>query len=83
MAPVQEKIKKQFELSNIIPLDSDNIEESQLLIERYGKVYGLRTLDALHIAGFAIMAGSAWCFVSADINQLQVVKQLNHYTIQI
>ena len=83
LEPVQEKIKKQFELFNVIPLDSDIIEESQLLIEQFGKVSGLRTLDALHIAGFRIMAGSPWHFVSADKNQLQGVKLLNCQTISI
>lgn len=83
LAPVHEKIKKQFELFNIIPLDSDTIQESQSLIERFGKNYGLRTLDALHIAGFNIMVGTAWHFVSSDINQTQVVKKLNHQTILI
>ena len=81
--PVQEKIKKQIELFNIIPLDSDTIQESQSLIERFGKDYGQRTLDALHIAGFIMMAETTWRFVSSDINQVQAVKQLNFPTILI
>ena len=80
---IQEAIEQQFKFFTIIPLDSDVIEESKLLITRFGKKYGLRTLDALHIAGWNSIAGPVWKFVSSDKNQLHVVNLMNYKTIAV
>ena len=46
-------------------------------------LHGLRTLDALHVAGWRIVAEPGWTFVSSDKNQLNVVTQLNGKTIAV
>jgi len=73
--PIQEAIKEQFGIFTIIPLGSDIIEESKRLIEVYGKDFGLRTLDALHVAGWNMVTEPGWVFVSSDLNQIRVVEK--------
>jgi hypothetical protein len=62
---------------DLFPLGKSTIEESINLIKEYGKVYGLRTLDALHISSWRLCSEKDWIFVSSDETQLKVVKQLN------
>ena len=69
-------IKKQLDSFNIFPLGKSIIEESINLIKEYGKEYGLRTLDALHISSWILCSDKDWFFVSADETQLKVVEQL-------
>jgi predicted nucleic acid-binding protein len=76
-------IAQQFESFSIIPLASDIIEESVNLIKKFGKESGLRTLDSIHVAGWKLMAEAEWQFVSADKNQLQVVKEMNYKIISV
>jgi len=70
-------IKEQLDTFIIFPLGKPTIEESINLIKEYGKVYGLRTLDALHISSWRLCSEKDWVFVSADKTQLKVVEQLN------
>jgi predicted nucleic acid-binding protein len=83
LAPIHQAINLQFQNFTIIPMASDVIEESKLLIQNFGKEIGLRTLDALHIAGWLMVAESDWQFVSSDKNQLLVVNQLNWKSIAV
>ncbi len=80
---IQRAIEEQFNSFNIVRLGSDIIEEAKLLIEKFGRQYGLRTLDALHVAGWNLMAEDNWKFVSSDKNQLSVVQKMNHQTISV
>ncbi|MEI7880737.1 MAG: hypothetical protein WCI95_07665 [bacterium] len=48
--------------------------ESERLLKEYGKTNGLRTLDALHLAGFSVIAEPDWSFVTADTNQADVCR---------
>ena len=81
--PIHQAINLQFEDFYIIPMAADVIKESKTLIQNFGKEFGLRTLDALHIAGWNLVAESDWQFVSSDKNQLQVVDQMNWNTIAV
>jgi uncharacterized protein len=76
-------IDLQFQSMRTINLASDILTESRHLMAQFGAKYGLRTLDALHVAGFTLFAEPDWKFVSADKNQLNVVKQLQHHTITV
>ncbi len=82
-----EKIKvaigQQFDYFTIIPMASDVVAESKTLLDSFGKNYGLRTLDALQIAGWNVAADPRWKFVSSDKNQLTVVEKLNAQTITV
>ncbi len=76
-------IENQFMLFNIVPLAGDIIKETMQMIIRYGKDYGLRTLDAMHIAGWILVTEPSWFFVSSDINQLKVLNLMKSNTIAI
>lgn len=76
-------IENQFDLFTTIPMGADVLEEALSLIKFFGKDHGLRTLDAIHIAGWRIMAESHWHFVTSDKNQLSVVKLLKYKTISV
>ena len=67
----------------MIPLASDIVEESITLMRRFGRKYGLRTLDALHIAGWNLFGEQNWKFVSSDINQLKVVQGMKYHTMAV
>jgi len=80
---IQSAIEKQMEYFNTIPIGTDIMEEALELIKKFGKENGLRTLNALHVAGWRIMAEPGWIFVSSDKNQLNVVTQLNYKSIVV
>lgn len=69
-------IREQLDNFKIYPLAHPVVEESLRLLQDYGKNYGLRTLDALHIASWILCSEDDWIFVSADEIQLKVVKKL-------
>jgi len=76
-------IEQQFRSFRIVPLASDILEETKVLMKQFGGEFGLRTLDALHIAGFILFAEPRWKFVSSDKNQIDVVAALNYQTIAV
>ncbi len=80
---IQNAVEEQMEYFNIFPIGPDIMEEASVLIKNFGKIYGLRTLDALHIAGWRIIAEPDWIFVSSDKNQLNVVSQLKYKSIAV
>ena len=80
---IQKAIEQQFSFFQIIRLGSDIIEEAKILIKQFGKQYRLRTLDALHVAGWNLMAEDNWHFVSSDNNQLAVVNKMTYQTISV
>jgi len=53
---------------NMEPLSHVIVREAEDLLKRYGKEYGLGTLDALHLGCFSLISESDWLFVSADEN---------------
>ena len=44
------------------------LDEAVLLLQRYGKVEDLRTLDALQLGAYFLLQGERWAFVCADKN---------------
>ena len=66
---------------NIEPLRQVIIKEAEFLINKYGKIHGLRTLDALHMAAFSLIAEKEWAFVAADVNLCDVVQFIGFKTI--
>lgn len=58
------------------PLTHVTLKEAESLMKEYGKLYGLRTLDALQIAAFSLMAEEAWIFVSADTVMCKLVETM-------
>ena len=71
--------EKQLKRFRIEPMTSALINEASVLLQRYGRNKGLRTLDALQLGGFSLIAeNNDWCFVSAD-HTLCKVAQLAGY----
>ena len=62
------------QLFNIEPLSPSIVKEAEKLVAKYGKVQGLRTLDALQFGAFMLIAESDWCFVSSDDLLCRVVQ---------
>lgn len=66
---------------NVEPLGSAIIKEARDLLKTHGKVHGLRTLDALHLAAFSLLYDEDWFFVSSDGNLCQVLGHIGFRTI--
>jgi len=66
---------------NVETMSCTIVTEAENLLKIYGKTYGLRTLDALHLAAFSLISESDWTFVTADIQQNEVAKEMNITTI--
>jgi len=58
--------EKQLDCFNIEPMNQLVIDEAGLLLKKYGKEHGLRTLDALHLGTYSLISEQGWCFVTSD-----------------
>lgn len=58
--------EQQLRCFNIEPLNQLVIDEAGLLLKKYGKEHGLRTLDALHLSTYSLISEQGWCFVTSD-----------------
>lgn len=65
---------KQLASFNIEPLNQLVIDEAGLLLKKYGKEFGLRTLDALHLGTYSLISEQGWCFVTSDTVLEDVAK---------
>lgn len=63
---------------NVEPLGHAVIKEAESLIKQHGKSQGLRTLDALHLGTFNLIAEKDWLFVAADETLCKVVHQMGY-----
>jgi uncharacterized protein len=70
---LQEGFQERWLSFNIQPLNSKVVDEAELLLEKYGDTFGLRTLDALHAAAFQLVAEKNWFFVASDKNLCMVI----------
>lgn len=66
--------EKQLVSFNIEPLNQLVIDEAALLLKKFGKEYGLRTLDALHLGTYSLISEQGWCFVTSDTVLADVAK---------
>ncbi len=80
-----ESILKMFnedlELFEVEPFTTEIVNDADRLLSIYGKEYGLRTLDALHLASCYLLADSNLVFVCSDTTLCAVAKHLNISTI--
>lgn len=51
---------------HVEPLGPPVTDKAEHLLRKYAKTEGLRTLDALHMAAFSLLADKTWIFVAAD-----------------
>ena len=71
---------EQISSFHIEPLTRDVMHEAEALLAAYGMSYGLRTLDALHLGAYSLLADVESVFVAAD-NNLCRVAEVAGYTI--
>lgn len=69
-------IKHELRRFKIEPLDNLIIEESMKLFNQFGKKYGLRTLDSLHIACFNLIETENLQIVSSDNIMCEIAAEL-------
>jgi len=66
---------------NVEPMGHSVIAEAAILLQRFGKGHGLRTLDALHLATFNLIAEQDWRYVVADSALCNVARLLGFEAI--
>ena len=66
---------------NIEPLGHAVLEQAELFIKKYGRTYGLKALDALHLGAFSLISEKDWSFVVADDNLCKVAEVIGFTTI--
>lgn len=67
---------------HIQPLGTIVTQEADRLLKKYGKTEGLRTLDALQLGAFSLLAEEGWQFIVAD-KTLGYVAQRENYSVII
>jgi len=73
--------EEQIASFNIEPLGEAIINEAELLLKQYGKMQGLRTLDALHLGAFSLISEKDWSFVASDGNLCNIAQLMSFKTI--
>jgi predicted nucleic acid-binding protein len=66
---------------SVEPLGQVVSQEAIILLNKYGSTHFLRTLDALQLAAFKLIAESNSIFVSADINLCAVAASAGYSAI--
>ena len=61
---------------NIEDITSYTFLKSKEYVLQFGQKYGLRTLDAIQIAAFVLIADQDWTFVAADSIPCDMIAQL-------
>ncbi|OGV63495.1 MAG: hypothetical protein A3K19_31590 [Lentisphaerae bacterium RIFOXYB12_FULL_65_16] len=57
------------------------LREAERLIQEYGKEHGLRSLDAIHLAAFSLLAENDWVFVTADAFQTRAGRAMGMHVL--
>jgi len=73
--------EEQMESFDIEPLGNVTIKEAKILLNRYGKNFGLRTLDAFQLAAFTLISEDDWYFVTSDSRLYSIVVQMGFNSI--
>jgi len=60
----------------IEPLDTLVLQESHQLMEQFGKIHGLRTLDSLHLASLNLIEEDEIILVSSDQTLCKISEKL-------
>lgn len=66
---------------NCEPFGHATIKEAETILRQHGKSHGLRTLDALQLSAFSLIAEKDWYFVSADDNLCTAVRTQGYNTV--
>lgn len=60
------------------PFNDLTVTEAMELMKQFGKSHGLRTLDALHLASFKLIADHDWILVSSDKLMCSITEELGY-----
>ena len=63
---------------NLESLNQIILDGAGTMLQKFGKEFGLRTLDAIHLATFSLIADKKWLFVCSDETLCMVVKDLGY-----
>ena len=63
------------------PFTSRIREEAEVIVKRYGKTYSIKTLDAIQLATYNLIAEVESKFVCADDNLIRIAELYGHETI--
>lgn len=66
---------------NCEPFGHATVKEAESILKQYGISHGLRTLDAMQLSAFSLIAEKDWYLVSADDNLCSAVKAQGLNTI--
>ena len=72
---------EQFMSFNIEPFGDVTINEAKILLKKYGKTKGLRTLDAFQLGAFTLICDDDWFFVTSDTRLCNIAEQIGLRTI--
>ena len=81
LAEATKGFEEELSRFNIEPLSQIVVKEGEELLKKYGKEYGLRTLDALHIGCYSLISEEDWSFVSTDGNLCAVAEFMGQKVI--
>lgn len=73
--------REDYSRFHVEPLGQMVLQEAEELLMKYGKTYGLRTLDALHLATFLLIKEDDWFFVASDDNLISAAKAIGILTL--
>ena len=59
------------------------LAQAELFIKKYGRTYGLKALDALHLGDFSLISEKDWSFVVAYDNLCKVAAVIDFTTINL
>lgn len=68
--------EEQMKSFHIEPFGNVTINEAKLLLKKYGKTLGLRTLDAFQLAAFTLICEDDWIFVTSDTRLYGIAVQI-------
>ena len=69
---------EQLAAFNLESLNQLILDEAGTMLQKFGKDFGLRTLDAIHLATFSLIADKKWLFVCSDETLCMVAKELGY-----
>lgn len=82
MAEALNGFNTQLEAFHIERLGSAVVHEALSLLKMYALDYGLRTLDAMHLATFYLISEKNWQFVSTDRSLNGIARKMGYDVIE-
>jgi hypothetical protein len=71
----------EWQYFRVEPVGPGVVREAEFMIQSYGKTLSLRTLDAIHLATFNLIAERDWHFVAADKTLVKVARAIGFSVI--